>query len=62
MAGPDAAIEEIGLEEDLAVGDRDDVGRNIGRDVAGLGLDDRQRGERAGAMRVVQLGRALEQA
>ena len=46
----DAAIEQFGLEEDLAVGDRDHVGRDIGRDVAGLRLDDRQRGQRARAV------------
>ena len=39
--GADALVEEVGLEEDLAVGDRDDVGRDVGRDVAGQGLDDR---------------------
>ena len=38
----DALVEQIGLQEDLAVGDRDHVGRNVGRDVVGLGLDDRQ--------------------
>ncbi len=48
--GTDALIEELGLEEDLAVGDRDHVGRDVGRHVAGLGLDDRQRGQRAGAV------------
>ena len=39
--GADARLEQVVLEEDLAVGDRDDVGRDVGRDVAGLGLDDR---------------------
>ncbi len=58
----DALVEQVGLEEDLAVGDRDDVGRNIGRDVVGLRLDDRQRGQRARAIVVVELGGALEQA
>jgi hypothetical protein len=58
----DALEEQVGLEEDLAVGDRDHVGRDVGRDVAGLGLDDRQRGQRAVAVRVVHLGGALEQA
>src|SRR5690606_7397819 len=43
--GTDALVEEIGLEEDLAVGDRDDVGRNVGGHVASLGLNDGQRGE-----------------
>ena len=57
-----ARAEQVGLEEDLAVGDRDDVRRDVGRHVAGLRLDDRQRGERAAAELVVQLHRALEQA
>ena len=59
--GADALIEKIGLEEDLPVGDGDHVGRNIGRDVVGLRLDHRQRGQRAGAVVLVQLGGALEQ-
>ena len=58
----DARVEQVGLEVDLAVGDRDDVGRDVRRDVAGLGLDDRQRRERAGAALVRHLGGALEQA
>ncbi len=58
----DAAIEQIGLEKDLPVGDRDHVGRDIGRNVAGLGFDDRQRGQRAGAVLVVHLGGALQAA
>ena len=59
---PDARVEQVGLQEDLAVGDGDDVGRDVGRDVAGLGLDDRQRGQRAAAERVGELGRPLQQA
>ena len=58
----DARVEELRLEEDLAVGDRDDVRRDVGRHVAGLRLDDRQRGQRAAAEVVVELDRALEQA
>ena len=46
--GPDAGIEERRFEEDLAVGDRDHVGRHERRHVAGLRLDDRQGGQRAG--------------
>ena len=57
-----ARAEQVALEEDLAVGDRDDVGRDVGRHVAGLRLDDRQRRQRAAAELVVQLHRALEQA
>ena len=59
--GPLAGVEQVGLEEDLAVGDRDDVGRDVGRHVAGLGLDDRQRRQRAAAVLVVQPRGALEQ-
>src|SRR5574342_214222 len=47
--GPDAGVEEVGLEVDLAVSDRDHVRRDVGRDVAELGLDDRDRGHGAGA-------------
>ena len=44
-AGMNAGVEQLGLQEDLAVGDGDDVGGDIGRHVAGLGLDDGQRGQ-----------------
>src|SRR5882757_684378 len=57
--GADALVEEIGLKEDLAVGDRDDVRRDVGGYVASLRLDDGQRGERALA---VEARGALEQA
>ena len=62
IAGPHARVEEVGLEEDLAVGDRDHVRRDVRGDVAGLGLDDRQRRERAAAELVGELAGALEQA
>ena len=58
----DALIEQVGLEEDLPVGDRNHVGRNVGRHVVRLRLDHRQRRERAGARGVAHLGGALEQA
>src|SRR6201996_1204690 len=60
--GADALEEQVGFQEDLAVGDRNDVGRNVGRHVVGLGFDDRQRRQRARALILVQLGGALEQA
>ena len=46
--GTNALEEQVGLEEDLAVGDGDDVRGDVRRDVTGLGFDDRQRGQRAG--------------
>ena len=60
--GPLAGVEQVGLEEDLAVGDRDDVGRDVGGHVAGLRLDDRQRRQRAAAVLLVEARGALEQA
>ena len=52
--GADAGVEEVALQEDLAVRDRDDVGRDVGRDVAGLGLDDGDGGQAAPALLVAR--------
>src|SRR5205814_4190401 len=60
--GPHVRVEHVGLEEDLAVRDRDDVRGDIGGDVARLGLDNGESGERARAHRVGQLSRPLQQA
>ena len=43
--GADTLMEQLGLEEDLAVRDGDDVGGDVGRHITSLGLDDRQSGE-----------------
>src|SRR6266545_4683466 len=56
----DARVEQVGLQEDLAVGDGDDVGRDVGRDVVGLGLDERQAGHRAAAQLVGELRAPLQ--
>src|SRR6266705_1477291 len=45
--GPDVGIEQIRGEEDLPVRDGNDIGGNVGRDIARLRLDDRERGQRA---------------
>ena len=55
-------VEKVGLEEDLAVGDRDDVRRDVGRDVARLRLDDRQCRQRSAAELVRELRGAFQQA
>ncbi|KAB5588085.1 Acetylglutamate semialdehyde dehydrogenase [Ceratobasidium theobromae] len=55
-------VEEVRLEEDLAVGDGDDVRRDVGGHVVRLRLDDRQTRHRAGAELVGELGAALEEA
>ena len=54
-------MEQPRVEHDLTVGDRDQVGRDVGAEVAGVGLGDRQRGERAAAALRRQLRRALQQ-
>ena len=59
--GTNARVEQVRLQIDLAVGDGDDVGRDVGGDVARLGLDDRQGRQRAAALLVAHLGRALQQ-
>jgi len=43
----DALVEKLSLQENLPVCDRNHVGGDIGRDVAGLGLDHRQGGQGA---------------
>ncbi len=55
---PDVRVEEVGFEVNLAVGDRDHVGRDVSGNVTGLRFDERQRCERSASL---QLGGALEQ-
>ena len=59
--GTDAGVEELGLQVDLAVGDGDDVGRDVGRHVATLGLDDGESRQRTATAGVGQLGRPLQE-
>ncbi len=56
-----AGVEQVGFQVDLAVGDRDDVGRNVCRHVVCLRLDDRQRRERPTAKLGRQLGSSFQQ-
>ena len=56
-----AGEEQVSLQEALAVGDGDDVGRDERGDVVRLGLHDRQAGHRARAHVVGELGAALQQ-
>src|SRR5262245_29803379 len=58
---PDALVEQVGLQKDLPVGDRNDVGRDIGGHVVRLRLDDGKRRERSALVGVVHLGGAFEQ-
>ena len=60
--GTDALVEEVRLEVDLTVGDRDDVRRDVGRHVVRLRFDERQGGERPAAVLFVETRGALQQA
>src|SRR5690606_5792943 len=56
----DARVEQVGLEEDLTVGDGDHVGRNERGYVTGLGFDDRQRGQGTGLAFHFTVGELLD--
>ena len=60
--GADVRIEQIRFEVDLAIGDGDNVRRNIGRHVTGLGFDERERGQRSTALFIGKLRRTFQQA
>src|SRR5690606_17900029 len=54
-------VEQVGLQEDLAVGDGDHVRRDVGGNVVRLGLDQRESGHRAGTQLVRELCATLKQ-
>jgi hypothetical protein len=58
----DTLVEQLRLQEDLAVSDRNDVGGNVGGHITTLGLNDGQGGHGATTVLVVHLGGTLEQA
>ena len=57
----DTLVEQLSLQEDLAVSDGDDVGGNVGGHITSLGLDDGQGGEGATSHSVGHLGGTLKQ-
>lgn len=57
----DTLVEQLGLQEDLAVGNRNDVGGNVGGHITALGLNDGQGSQGATTVLVVHLGGTLEQ-
>ena len=59
---PLAGEEQARFQNKLTVGNRNDVRRDIGRHVARLCLDDRQRRDAAAALFIAQVCRALKQA
>ena len=44
-----ALVEQPRIKNDLAVGDRDQIGRNVGAQIAGIQFGDGQRGQRPAA-------------
>lgn len=58
--GTDTLVEELSLQEDLAISDGNDVGRNVGRDITTLGLNDGQSSHGTTAKGLVHLGGTLE--
>lgn len=60
-SGSDTLEEQFGFQEDLSVGDGNDVGGNVGRDITTLGLDDGQGGQGTTTELLVHLGGSLEQ-
>ena len=60
--GTDTLVEELGLQEDLTIGNGNDVGGNVGRHVTTLGLNDGEGGEGSTLVGfVVHLRSALEE-
>jgi len=57
----DTSVEKLGFEENLSVSDRNNVGRDISRDISSLGLDNGEGGEGASSVVLVHLGGSFEQ-
>jgi hypothetical protein len=59
--GTNTLVEELSLQEDLTVGNGDDVGRNVSGHITTLGLDDGKSSERTTTKLVIHLGGTLEE-
>lgn len=59
--GADTLVEEFGFQEDLTIGDRNDVGGNVSGNVTTLGLNDGKGSEGTTTVLVVKLGSTLEE-
>jgi hypothetical protein len=57
----DTLVEELGLQEDLTVGDGNDVGWDVSGHITTLGLDDGQSSERTTTVLLAHLGGTLEE-
>ena len=54
-------MEELGLEEDLTIGNGDDIGGNVSGHITSLGLNDGESGEGTGTVALVHLSCALKE-
>jgi hypothetical protein len=59
--GADTLVEELSLQEDLTVGNGNDVGGNVSGDITTLGLNDGKGSEGTTTVLVVHLGSTLEE-
>ena len=57
----DTLVEKLGFQEDLAIGNRDDICWDIGGHITSLGLNDGEGGKGARAVLCIKLGCALKQ-
>ncbi|KAH3658809.1 hypothetical protein OGATHE_006535 [Ogataea polymorpha] len=57
----DTLVEQFCLQEDLTIGNRNDVGRNVSGDITTLGLDDWQSGQRTTSVSIRHLSSSLQQ-
>lgn len=58
--GSDTLVEELGLEENLTIGNRNNVGRNVGGHITTLGLNDGQGSKGSSTLSLVHLGGSLK--
>ena len=58
--GADTLMEKLSLEEDLTIGNGDDIGGDISGHITGLSLNDGEGSERASTVVLVHLGSTLE--
>lgn len=58
---PDTLVEQLRLEENLSVRDRDDVCWDVSGHITSLGLNDRQSSQRSTTERVIHLSSSLQQ-
>jgi hypothetical protein len=54
-------VEELGLKEDLSIGNRNHIGRNVSGHITGLGLNDGKGSEGSSSQTAVHLGSTLKE-